>query len=77
MGALAVDPPDIDRINELTRRLEEICLEAQCIRAEIKAMALAAPAWPDVQHISRVSKDAASASDFIPPERSLDPDRKS
>lgn len=61
-----MDPPEIDRIHELTRRLEEICQEAQCIRAEIKAMALAAPAWPDVEQISRLSKDASSASDFSP-----------
>ena len=25
---LAVDPPDIERINDLTRRLDDICREA-------------------------------------------------
>jgi hypothetical protein len=62
-----VDPPDIVRITELTRRLEEICQEAQCLRAEITAMALAAPAWPDVKQISQLSRDASSASHFSPP----------
>jgi hypothetical protein len=65
-GGLAVDPPDIDRITELTRRLEKICQEAQCLRAEINAMALAAPAWPDVRKISWVSRNASSASHFSP-----------
>jgi len=61
-----VDPPDIERINDLTKRLDDICREAQSIRAEIKAMALVAPSWPDVQEISRQSRDACSASDFPP-----------
>ena len=63
-----MDPPDIDRINDLTRRLDDICREAQSIRAEIKAMALEVPSWPDVQEISRMSRNASPLSDFIPPE---------
>jgi len=59
---LAVDPPDIERINDLTRRLDDICREAQTLRAEIKAMALVAPSWPDVREISRHSRDASSES---------------
>ena len=61
-----MDPRDIERINDLTKRLDDICREAQTIRAEIKAMALAAPSWPDVQEISRQSRDASSASGFRP-----------
>ena len=67
--ALAVDSPDIERINDLTKRVDDICREAQTIRAEIKAMALVAPSWPDVQEISRQSRDACSASG-LPPEKS-------
>ena len=63
-----MDPADIDRINDLTRRLDDICREAQTIRAEIRAMALVAPSWPDVEEISRHSRDARPASDFFPPE---------
>ena len=71
-----MDPPDIDRINDLTRRLDDICREAQSIRAEIKAMALEVPSWPDVEEISRVSRNASSLSDFIPPEESSSEDTK-
>lgn len=62
-------PPEIERINDLTKRVDDICREAQSIRAEIKAMALVAPSWPDVQEISRQSRDASSAAGFIPPEK--------
>jgi hypothetical protein len=69
MGVPAVDPPDVDRIAELTRRLEEICRESRRIRAEIAAMALSAPAWPDIEEISRASRVASSPSAFSPPEK--------
>jgi hypothetical protein len=64
-----VGPPDIERINDLTRRLDDICREAQTIRAEIRAMALVAPSWPDIEEISRHSRGAGPASDFFPPDR--------
>jgi hypothetical protein len=39
-------PPDIERINELTRRLEAMCREAQYIRERIANLAGQGAVWP-------------------------------
>jgi hypothetical protein len=47
-------PPDFDRIAELNKRLDEICREAEEIRAKIESARQDGPLWPERRHGSRM-----------------------
>jgi hypothetical protein len=42
-------PPDFDRIAELAKRLDEICREAEHLRAQIESNTHEPPIWPTDQ----------------------------
>ena len=58
--------PDLDRINELTRRLEDMCREAQRIREQIRNLSSQQPIWPDSRHASRLNTEPSRLSEFFP-----------
>lgn len=51
-------PSDLDRIVELTKRLEELCREGEEIRDKIARIAREAPLWPDRRVVGRLFTDA-------------------
>jgi hypothetical protein len=55
-------PPDFDRIAELNKRLDDICREAEEIRAKITAARTDAAMWPDRRHETRMFNEEASAT---------------
>jgi hypothetical protein len=53
-------PPDFDRIAELNKRLDEMCREAEEIRARIASARHSTPLWPDGRHESRMFDEKES-----------------
>jgi len=57
-------PPDFDRIAELNKRLDEMCREAEEIRAKIVSTRKGPVAWPDRER--RRSQTTEEESRFLP-----------
>jgi hypothetical protein len=58
------DRPDFDRMTELVRQLEDICREAEDIRARLRAETERVSIWPD-----RRRPDRFGAHDVTSPSR--------
>ena len=55
--------PDLARIAELSKRLDDLCTEGQEIRSKIAQIVDGSPVWPDRRRVSRGAGDAAVAHD--------------
>jgi hypothetical protein len=57
-------PPNIERIAELTKRLEEMCREAQFIRERINNLSSERPVWPNDRNGARLFERGDAPADF-------------
>jgi uncharacterized protein Yka (UPF0111/DUF47 family) len=61
-------PPDFERIAELNKRLDEICREAEEIRAKIESARRDPALWPDRRRESRMFVEGESPNPPVEPE---------
>jgi len=58
--------PDVVSIYALIRRVDELCLEASQIGAELAKAASHPPTWPDSRRVSGLVAKSYDLSDFSP-----------
>jgi hypothetical protein len=61
-------PPDFDKIAALTKQLDEMCRQAEQIRAKIESTRHDTPPWPDRRRESRTFEQRESGGPARKPE---------
>jgi hypothetical protein len=62
----AMTAPDVARIRELVKRLDELCREAAEIRDALVQAQQNTPLWPAPSSASQLSKKSSRKGNFLP-----------